>query len=551
MSAKAEAEAEGAKYGGGKANGLDLGEWDFGAAHIDPTKIPPRGWLLGIWLCRQFVSALFGDGAVGKTAFRIACALSLATARSDILGEHVFERARVLYVCFEDGKTELMRRICAAMLHHHIGDADIAGHLFVKAITNSQLKLAITEDFGKTSRGQLVEALKTAITRRQIDAVILDPLIKTHGVEENNNRAMDLVIEILTEIAVEHDIAVDTPHHVAKGANGPGNADSGRGASAVKDGGRLIYTLTPMTREEADLYNLSEDDRLSLVRIDQGKVNLVRRSSKVKWLRLAGVRLGNTFSPTYPRGDEIQVVEAWKPPDPFAMEKSQIAEIFANIRKGPHEGERYSSEPTSNDWAGDMIKTITGKSKKASALVLSTWIENGVLLRNKYRSPARKNEPVWGLSVDDNKAREILGSLHQPAPEQANPTSRTAGGDARKCKECGAPLALGNSTRLFCSDRCQKAAKRRREAEERQAAAERERQLEQTLVELLARALAENPDPTATAPYSIWRRYAESAGISEGVFASGIRRVVAKGIVKEWQDGALAVYGLATQTCTP
>ena len=550
MSAKAEAEAEGAKYGGGKANGLALGEWDFGAAHIDPAKIPPRGWLLGIWFCRQFISALFADGAVGKTAFRIACALSLATGRNDILGEHVFQRARVLFLSFEDGVTELKRRICAAMQHHHIGDADIEDFLWVSAITNSQLKLVLSEDFGKTTRGQLVDALKAAITRRQIDAVILDPLIKTHGVEENNNRAMDLVIEILTEIAVEHDIAVDTPHHIAKGTNGPGNADSGRGASAVKDGGRLVYTATVMSKDEADLYGLSEDDRLSLVRVDQGKVNLVRRTSKVKWLRLVGVKLSN-FSPTYPNGDEIQTVEAWEPPDPFAMEKSQIAEIFANIRKGPHEGERYSSEPTSNDWAGDMIKTITGKSKKASALVLSTWIENGVLHREKYPSPARNKNVVWGLSVNDDKAREILGPFNQPTPEQANPTSRTAGGDARKCKECGAPLALGNSTRLFCSDRCQKAAKRRREAEERQAAAERERQLEQTLVELLASALAENPDPTATAPYSIWRRYAESAGISEGVFASGIRRVVAKGIVKEWQDGALAVYGLATQTCTP
>jgi hypothetical protein len=54
---------------------LDLGEWDFG---LDNEPIPPRGWLLGNLLCRQFLSSIFGDGAVGKTAVMIAMALSLA-----------------------------------------------------------------------------------------------------------------------------------------------------------------------------------------------------------------------------------------------------------------------------------------------------------------------------------------------------------------------------------------------------------------------------------------------------------------------------------------
>jgi len=54
---------------------LDLGEWDFGE---DNEPIPPRGWLLGNLLCRQFLSAIFGDGAVGKTALIIAMALSLS-----------------------------------------------------------------------------------------------------------------------------------------------------------------------------------------------------------------------------------------------------------------------------------------------------------------------------------------------------------------------------------------------------------------------------------------------------------------------------------------
>ena len=36
-----------------------------------------------------------------------------------------------------------------------------------------------------------------------------------------------------------------------KACANPGNADRGRGASAIKDGARLVYTLTTMNEDEA------------------------------------------------------------------------------------------------------------------------------------------------------------------------------------------------------------------------------------------------------------------------------------------------------------
>ena len=56
---------------------------------------------------------------------------------------------------------------------------------------------------------------------------------------ENDNTAMDFVMDLLTEIAVEYDVGVDVPHQIAKGKGEAGNADAGRGASAIKGGGRL------------------------------------------------------------------------------------------------------------------------------------------------------------------------------------------------------------------------------------------------------------------------------------------------------------------------
>jgi hypothetical protein len=40
------------------------------AGDIDPTAIPPRGWLLGTTFCRKFISGLVAEGTAGKTAIR-------------------------------------------------------------------------------------------------------------------------------------------------------------------------------------------------------------------------------------------------------------------------------------------------------------------------------------------------------------------------------------------------------------------------------------------------------------------------------------------------
>jgi hypothetical protein len=192
-----------------------LDEWDAGD---DNDPIPPRGWLLGNVFCRRVVSSLIGDGGTGKTALRTAQCLALATKRK-LTGEHVFQRCRVLIVCLEDDRDELRRRVRAAMLHHGISAADVRGWLFLSAPGLKAGKLAITQKNGNHEIGDLVGNLASVIVRRRIDLVCIDPLVKAHSVEENSNDAMDFVVSTLTGIAIDHDCAVDTPHHTSKGAN--------------------------------------------------------------------------------------------------------------------------------------------------------------------------------------------------------------------------------------------------------------------------------------------------------------------------------------------
>jgi hypothetical protein len=55
-----EAARDDAPNGAAADGDIDLSETDYAGT---PDDIPPRGWLLGNPLCRQFLTGIFGDGA--------------------------------------------------------------------------------------------------------------------------------------------------------------------------------------------------------------------------------------------------------------------------------------------------------------------------------------------------------------------------------------------------------------------------------------------------------------------------------------------------------
>src|SRR5262249_5461506 len=146
------------------------------------------------------------------------------------------------------------------------------------------------------------------------DIVMLDPFVKLHALEENDNGAMDFVCDLLAQLGIEYDISVDAPHHSRKGTAVPGDPDSGRGGSSIRDAGRLVFTLTVMSEEEAQKFNIPIHMRRAYVRLDSAKVNLLPGTQPAAWFRLVGVKLNNG-NDKYPNGDEIQTVVPWMPPD--------------------------------------------------------------------------------------------------------------------------------------------------------------------------------------------------------------------------------------------
>jgi AAA domain len=350
--------------------------------------------------CRQFVSSVIGAGATGKSALRYLQYLSLAIGRS-LTGEKVFLQCRVLILSFEDDKDELRRRMRAAMLRYGLSHEEVKGWVF--CYTPKGIKFAEIQR-GTRQAGLLDKALRAAIKRFRPDLLALDPFIKTHSLEENDNNAMDYVADAMATIAIEFNLAVDTPHHAKKGMMIAGNADAGRGASAARDAFRLVNTLATMSEDEAKLFEISDVDRRAYIRLDPAKVNIATSAIEAKWFKLVGVPLNNG-NETYPSGDTVQTVEPWDPPDTWAnLSTVALNAALTELDEGMSNGRRFSSASNARSRAAWPIlkKHCKDKSEAQCRQIIKTWVATGLLFNVPYHDPVERKD-VDGVKVDNSK----------------------------------------------------------------------------------------------------------------------------------------------------
>lgn len=373
----------------------DCPVWDAGENRGRP---PPRGWLLANTLCRRCLSVLVASGGKGKTALRLLQLLSLAVGRS-LTGQRVFHRARVLYVSLEDDRDELDRRLLAAMRHHDISREDLQGFFYIA----NPIGMKLTE--GRDKPGPLERWLRATIKTYKIDIVCIDPLVKAHGLDENDNVGIDYVVTLLTRIAHDYDGAIDVLHHEGKANSGePGDANRGRGATAIKDAARLCSTLTSMSEKERNQFGVSAEESRHLIRLDSGKVNILPPATDTSWFRLVGVSLDNGTS-DYPNGDNVQTVEVWTPPNMWSdLTDDKSNAILDDIVRGLDDGSRYSSSPQAKKRAVWLVvqRHMPDYFEAKAKELIKTWEKNGLLKMEPYVDPNRR-EKQSGLVVDGKK----------------------------------------------------------------------------------------------------------------------------------------------------
>jgi hypothetical protein len=381
------------------ADSFELDEWDAGEL-LNSGLPEPRQWLMSRQFCRGFLSGLVAPGDVGKTTLRLTQAVELACGR-ELLGLRIYQRCRVLVVSLEDDRRELHRRLLAICRHHRINPAELTGWLFCRELNG--IKLAKLNNKGGRELGELDHMLRGAIERRRPDLVVLDPFVKLHALNENDNPDMDFVCSHLVRLAQDHNIAVDSPAHTHKGAIVAGDADARRGASAQRDAGRLDYTLTAMSEEEANRFGIDADERKSYVRLDRAKANLVR-AIKAMWFRLVSVPLGNATA-RYPEGDDMQAIETWVPPDAWQdLDARCINQILDKIEAGMPDGNRYSGARSAKKRAAwqIFIDVMPEKNEAQAREIIKTWLKEGLLVSREYENPADRKK-AEGLYVNPTK----------------------------------------------------------------------------------------------------------------------------------------------------
>lgn len=373
----------------------------------DPTQMRPRPWLLGTMLLRGYCTVLSSQGGVGKTSLAILACLAVITGRRDLLNMHSFVQGPTWYLTLEDDIEELERRIAAAIIEHNVNADTVDGQLYVN---HPNLTLLTTDP--RTQAALLtddLDALIAQIREHDFRLVVIDPLIKAHHANENNNEHMNALVTAGNHIAELTGAALLLPHHFRKGGNSDGTRDASRGASALIDGARLALNLLPMTAPEAQELNLDDAERY--VRLVNAKTNMAPKGD-LGWLELTPVQLGNTTThPAYPAGDTVQTLKPWQPPTLFAdLSHDILSAIFADL--GADNANHSPSKHASN-WAGNVVRRHANKSSRQAATIIETWITNAVLAIEEVTTDGRKNRRR--VVLNQYKAEQILRQT-EPAP---------------------------------------------------------------------------------------------------------------------------------------
>jgi hypothetical protein len=283
------------------------------------TSPKKRQWLHGDDLVRGAVSLIVAPGARGKSSWLIALALACASGRQ-LLGSYVFGGPlRVLYINAEDPASELALRVRAAMQHHQMTDADVAG-LYVAGADNLALTLLRVERSGPALDATGWAALEAEVARCKPDVLILDPLVAlTGGATLNDNAAAALLLRQLVSLAAGYKLAVMIAHHAAKGRES-GSAEAAMGAASIVNLARISLAVEPLSEGDAGKIGVAPWEAKSIFRVVGTKQNLSPPKADNRWFRLTSVQMANAEPPVYSRGDEVGVVECFQPsvnPTPF------------------------------------------------------------------------------------------------------------------------------------------------------------------------------------------------------------------------------------------
>lgn len=366
---------------------------------IDPKTLPRREFAYGSHFIRKYVSVTVSPGGLGKTSASIAEGLAMVSGRA-LLGIKPPKRLRTWIFNAEDPRDEMERRIMAACIHYKLKPADLEGHLFLDSGREQELVVAIEDKkAGVRIQQPIVEAVVEQIERYGIDVMIVDPFVSTHGVNENDNGAIDKVAKLWAQIADYTNCSIDIVHHLRKVADREATVEDARGAVSLIGAARSVRVLNRMSEEQAGEAGINKEDRFGYFYTTYGKSNLTPLSHKAEWRHLVSTPLGNGTGLAQPQ-DFAPVVTEWHWPSAEDvagdLTDDQRASILAAVSASD-----YKKSPKAKNWVGAAVAYAVGldlddnvQRKRASSLVTALMRE-GVLVEREERDPVRRELAVF------------------------------------------------------------------------------------------------------------------------------------------------------------
>jgi hypothetical protein len=333
--------------------------------------IPRRRWLYGKHLIRSYLSLDIAAGGIGKSSVKIGEALAMTTGRN-LYGKDLPEGPLNVWLYnLEDPAEETERRLHATAKYFQIKPHELANRLYADSGRDQALVIAEETDSGARIMRPVVDALVEELRARRIDVLILDPFVSSHSLNENDNRAIDMVAKEWARISGLCDMSINLVHHIRKQPS-EATADSSRGAKSLTDACRSVIVYNRMSKEEAEQAGISPKQARFHFRIQNDKANLAPMED-ADWFRMNNVELEN--------GDDVGVACSWQWPDAF---EGVTTEKLKEVQRKVAEGEWREDVRAKEAWVGNIIAQVLAvdpvEQRKRISKILKEWVTNGQLI---------------------------------------------------------------------------------------------------------------------------------------------------------------------------
>ena len=225
---------------------------------ISSTPPPPIQWVMRGLIAQSSagcVCGIVGDGGIGKSYLTLQMAICLASG-VDFACYQIDRPHRVAFISGEDDDVQFHYRFHATMdglwalqksgasgvaktsCNTSLSADLVVENLFIPDVINKKLRLIQVDRFNVTVT-EFIYELIDFIKKNRIEVAFLDPLRKFTDGDENSNTIQNAFIDAVAQVASATGCILILIHHTGKSEKGSG----GRGASALRDGARLIISL--------------------------------------------------------------------------------------------------------------------------------------------------------------------------------------------------------------------------------------------------------------------------------------------------------------------